>query len=118
MPLQTDGDDADVNDGVWLIIKRSNLKFLFARKLINSGRFAHLEPCDSWSALFELNLVKHVCILEEALFQAHDQELWLGEVLADHLPNILSVTQVQRCIDLIQDVKWCGLILQQRQDQT
>lgn len=75
-----------------------------------------MESRDSRSALFELNLVKHVRILEQALFQADDQELRLGEVLADHLPNILRVTQVQCRIDLIQNVQGRRLILQKRKD--
>ncbi len=75
-----------------------------------------MESRDSRSALFELNLVKHVRILEQALFQADNQELRLGEVFADHLPNILRVTQVQCRIDLIQNVQGRRLILQKRKD--
>lgn len=43
-----------------------------------------LEPLDSTAVLHEGDFEEHVGILEEALFETHDEELACLEVLSDH----------------------------------
>lgn len=80
--------------------------------------FPHHESCDSRTILFKLNFIQHVSVLEETFFQTDDQELTHREVFADHLPDVLRVTQIQSTVNLVKDVEGCRLIFQQRQDQT
>lgn len=49
---------------------------------------------DSAAIFHELHLEKHVRILEETFLERDNHKLRRLEVLLDHQPNVLSVTQV------------------------
>lgn len=45
----------------------------------------------------------------ETCKHTHHNKLGLGEVLADHVPNVLGVVQVKCCVNLVQNVQGAGL---------
>ena len=53
------------------------------------------DPVDEFGAEDDVGIVEH------ALLEAHHDELTLGEVGFDHVPDVLSVAQIQRCIHLV-----------------
>lgn len=61
----------------------------------------------------EADLEENIGILEQTLFETDDQELACFEVLFYHKADILSVAQIKRGVDLIQDVEWGWLVLKQ-----
>ena len=56
-------------------------------------------------------------ILEHAILQTDDNELGALEARLDQTTDILRMRQVKRGIDLVQDVHWCGLELEQGHDE-
>jgi len=77
-----------------------------------SSTCTNLIAFDCAAVLNELHLEKHICILEKPFFQGHDHELRSLEVLLNHQPNVLSVAQVQRGINLIQNIQGGRMVLE------
>jgi hypothetical protein len=65
----------------------------------------------------EARLEEHVRVREQALLEADDDELAALEARAEELPDVLRVREVERGVDLVEDVHRRGLELQERQDQ-
>jgi hypothetical protein len=58
-----------------------------------------------------------VRVCEEALFERDDDELRAAEARPEERADVLRVREVQRRVDLVEDVHRCRLELQQRHDQ-
>lgn len=56
--------------------------------------------CHSRDTVNELGPIDDIGIVEHAFLQGYNNELGVGEVSLDHPPNILSVAQIQGCINL------------------
>lgn len=72
-----------------------------------------MEALHGRPVLIEGYLEQHIGILEEAFLKTHDHELAALEEAADHQADVLGVTQVKSRIDLIQDVDWRWVVLEQ-----
>jgi len=66
--------------------------------------FRTLIACDFALIVAELYFIEDVSVPEHALFQRDDEELALWEVLFYHFADVLGVLEVERCVDLVQDV--------------
>jgi len=88
------------------------LLLLFLRCLL-----ANVETLHCTAVLYEAHLEEHVRVREQAFLQTHDDELARLEVLPDHEANVLSMRQVQSRVDLIEDVEWRRMVLEQGKDQ-
>lgn len=60
---------------------------------------------------------QHVGIGEQAILERHDQELALLEQTTEHNTDVLSVTWIQRTVDLIQNIHGRGFESQQAQHE-
>ena len=78
----------------------------------------HLEALNGAAILDEGDLKEHIRILEEAFLQRHDEELACLEVFPDHQADVLCMRKVQCRVDLIQNVHWGRVILEQCKDET
>lgn len=63
------------------------------------------------------SLEKDVRVREEALLETHDDELTALETIPEELANVLRVGQVERRVDLVEDIHRCRLELQEGHDQ-
>ena len=72
----------------------------------------------SGDAIDELGAIEHVCILEHAVLERHNNKLTLFEVTLQHRANILRVGQIECGVDLVQNINWRRLQQQHRQDKT
>ena len=57
-----------------------------------------------------------ICILKHAILQTDHNELTPLEARLDQPTDILCVAEVERGIDLVEDVHWCRFELQERHD--
>ena len=74
-------------------------------------------PGDGGHAVDEFGPEDAVGVVEHALLQGHHNELRIGEVRADHATDVLRVAQVQRGVNLVQDVNRRRLEQQKREDE-
>lgn len=72
--------------------------------LNNTGALA--EPCAEDA----------VGILEHAILQGHHDELRALEASLDQATNVLGMGQIQRGVDLVENVHWRGFELQEGHD--
>lgn len=56
--------------------------------------------CHSWNPIHKLSAIDDIGVVEHAFLQGDNNELRVGEVGFDHAPNVLSVTQIQRSVNL------------------
>ena len=69
-------------------------------------------PVNLALSLSKVHLKQHVGIMEHALLQRYQNELRLWKSLTYHVPDVLGMAQVQCRVNLIQNIKWRGLIQQ------
>ena len=72
---------------------------------------------DDGRAVAEARAEEDVRVREEALLERHDDELRALEARAEELPDVLRVREVERRVDLVEDVHWRGLELEEGHDQ-
>mmetsp|Transcript_761 Transcript_761/g.2465 ORF Transcript_761/g.2465 Transcript_761/m.2465 type:complete len:274 (+) Transcript_761:1157-1978(+) len=70
------------------------------------GRAGH-RASHGANAIHKLGPEEDVGVVEHPLLERHDDELRVGEVALEHRADVLRVGQVQRGIDLVQDVHGC-----------
>ena len=85
--------------------------------MIHRGRAALRSALDDARAVAEARPEEDVGVREEALLERDDDELCAAEPRAEEGADVLRVRQVQRRVDLVEDVHRCWLELQQRHDQ-
>ncbi|KAI3480486.1 hypothetical protein L1887_57332 [Cichorium endivia] len=74
-------------------------------------------PLDETGAVPEARAEEHVGVGKEPFLERHDDKLAAPEPVAEELANVLRVAQVERRIDLVQDVHRRRLELQQTHDE-
>ena len=74
-------------------------------------------PVDLALAFSKVNLVQNVCVLEHSFLERYQNELRLWEPLAYHVPDVLSVRQIEGRVDFIQDVERRRLVQKKRQNE-
>lgn len=84
--------------------------------LVQHGRGPMRGALDDRRPVAEARAEEHVRVREEALLERDDDELRALEARAEELADVLRVRQVERGVDLVQDVHRRGLELQQRHD--
>ena len=72
---------------------------------------------DNTCPIAEARAEEYVRVREQALLERDDDELRAAEARAEEGANVLRVRQVKRGVDLVEDVDWCWLELQERQDE-
>ncbi len=85
--------------------------------MIQVRRAALRGALDHASAVAEAGTEEDVCISKEALLQRDDDELCAAEAGAEESADVLGMREVERGVDLVEDVHRRGLELQQRHDQ-
>ena len=75
-----------------------------ARTQHDDTRFALDSSFDNASAIAESRVEKDIRVGEDTLFEQDDDELYLAEPPAEQRANVSRVREVQRCVDLVEDV--------------
>ena len=60
---------------------------------------------------------EYIRVREQPLFEGYDDELAPLEPITEELANMLCMLQVQRCVDLVENVHWRRLELQKRHNE-
>ena len=85
--------------------------------MIQVRRAALRGTLDDASAVAKAGAKEDIRISEEALLERDDDELGAAEACAEERADVLRVREVERSVDLVEDVHRRGLELQQRHDQ-
>ena len=65
----------------------------------------------------EAGAEEDVGVREETFLEGNDDELRALEAVAEQLPDVLRVREVERRVDFVEDVHWRGLELEERHDE-
>jgi len=82
--------------------RKSLLQIRWRKRLYHTGTVLEPRPEDS------------VRILEHAVFQTDHNELRSFEPRLNESSNILCMREIERRIDFVKDVHWCGFELEER----